>query len=127
VSYSKCCKCGRHPWYNHHPDIYLPEKFVNTPQQHTADQSTSAEDKKLEERRVIWHSRRGMLELDVLLLPFSQQQYAKLEEADQQRYRALLDREDPDLFTWFMEHVEPEDADMKRIVDVVLEYARTPK
>ncbi|GAA6144152.1 MAG: succinate dehydrogenase assembly factor 2 [Pseudomonadota bacterium] len=100
---------------------------MNTPQQHTADQSTSAEDKKLEERRVIWHSRRGMLELDVLLLPFSQQQYAKLEEADQQRYRALLDREDPDLFTWFMEHVEPEDADMKRIVDVVLEYARTPK
>lgn len=100
---------------------------MNTTQQQTADQSTPAELKQVEERRVIWHSRRGMLELDVLLLPFSQQQYAKLDEADQQRYRALLDREDPDLFTWFMEHVEPEDADMKRIVEVVLEYARKPK
>jgi antitoxin CptB len=85
------------------------------------------EEKEIQAKRAIWHSRRGMLELDVLLLPFAQQQYAQLSDDDQLRYRNLLDKEDPDLFTWFMEHVEPEDPDMKRIVDLVLAFARQPR
>jgi len=31
------------------------------------------EEKEIQAKRAIWHSRRGMLELDVLLLPFAQQ------------------------------------------------------
>jgi|TARA_Y100000296_G_C5070042_1_gene204429 antitoxin CptB len=78
----------------------------------------------IEAKRAIWHSRRGMLELDVLLLPFAQEAYTQLDDDDQARYRALLDREDPDLFTWFMEHSKPDDPDMERIVTLVLEHAR---
>lgn len=78
----------------------------------------------IEAKRAIWHSRRGMLELDVLLLPFAQEAYNQLDDDDQARYRALLDREDPDLFTWFMEHSKPDDPDMERIVTLVLEHAR---
>ncbi|MEC8442782.1 MAG: succinate dehydrogenase assembly factor 2 [Pseudomonadota bacterium] len=78
----------------------------------------------IEAKRAIWHSRRGMLELDVLLLPFAQEAYTQLGDDDQARYRALLDREDPDLFTWFMEHSKPDDPDMERIVTLVLEHAR---
>ena len=78
----------------------------------------------IEAKRAIWHSRRGMLELDVLLLPFAQEAYTQLDDDDQARYRALLDREDPGLFTWFMEHSKPDDPDMERIVTLVLEHAR---
>ena len=40
--------------------------------------------------RLFWHSRRGMLELDVLLVPFVREVFATLEEDDQERYRKLL-------------------------------------
>ena len=79
----------------------------------------------IEVKRLTWHSRRGMLELDVLLKPFVEEAYRSLEPEDQQRYKELLDCEDADLFTWFMERIEPEDPDMSRIVNIVLEHART--
>lgn len=78
----------------------------------------------IETKRVVWHSRRGMLELDVLLLPFAQHHYPELSEQDQAGYRELLDYEDPDLFAWFLEHKEPSDAKMAHMVSLVLEYAQ---
>lgn len=77
-----------------------------------------------EAKRVHWHSRRGMLELDMLLVPFAQQAFAGLSAEDKARYCQLLECEDPDLFTWFMEHKIPDNADMARIVELVLEHAR---
>ncbi|OZB20568.1 MAG: hypothetical protein B7X58_00920, partial [Marinobacter sp. 34-60-7] len=40
--------------------------------------------------RLWWHSRRGMLELDVLLLPFLEEAYRDLPADDQVRYQKLL-------------------------------------
>ena len=77
-----------------------------------------------EVKRLYWHSRRGMWELDQLLVPFAEEQYLKLDEADRERYRLLLDCEDQDIFGWFMRRAEPESEDLKRIVGLVLEYAR---
>ena len=77
-----------------------------------------------EAKRAIWHSRRGMLELDVLLLPFAEQQYRQLSAEDQAIYRQLLECEDPDLFTWFLEHQVPDDAGLARMVTMVLEHAQ---
>lgn len=77
-----------------------------------------------EVKRLYWHSRRGMWELDQLLVPFVEEQYLKLDEADRERYRVLLDCEDQDMFAWFMRRSEPENADLKRIVDLILDYAR---
>lgn len=71
--------------------------------------------------RLFWHSRRGMLELDVLLVPFVQEVYASLDEADQARYRKLLECEDQDMFGWFMQRDEPEDADLLRMVRMILD------
>ncbi|MBP0048369.1 succinate dehydrogenase assembly factor 2 [Marinobacterium sp. AK62] len=72
-------------------------------------------------RRLTWQCRRGMLELDVLLVPFMEEAFRGLAEVDQERFVRLLDCEDQDLFVWFMQRGEPEDADMKRIVDIILE------
>ena len=71
--------------------------------------------------RLFWHSRRGMLELDVPLVPFVREVFATLEEDDQERYRKLLTCEDQDMFGWFMQREVPEDPDLKRIVDMILD------
>lgn len=71
--------------------------------------------------RLFWHSRRGMLELDVLLVPFVKEVYATLDADDQARYRKLLECEDQDMFGWFMQRDEPQDPDLLRMVRMILD------
>ncbi|GGH96708.1 FAD assembly factor SdhE [Pseudomonas fluvialis] len=75
----------------------------------------------IELNRLFWHSRRGMLELDVLLVPFVREVYAHLDAEDQARYRKLLACEDQDMFGWFMQREEPEDPDLRRMVKMILD------
>lgn len=70
--------------------------------------------------RLWWHSRRGMLELDVLLIPFLEEAYRDLDAEDQARYRLLLSCEDTDMFEWFMQRSRPDNDDLRRIVDIIL-------
>ncbi|TVQ72523.1 MAG: succinate dehydrogenase assembly factor 2 family protein [Oceanospirillales bacterium] len=72
-------------------------------------------------RRIAWQCRRGMLELDVLLEPFAKEALPNLPSEDQQRFVKLLACEDQDLFVWFMERDQPEDADLQRIVRIILD------
>jgi len=74
----------------------------------------------VEYKRLWWHSRRGMLELDVLLLPFLEEVYRDLPEEDQKKYQRLLDCEDQDLFNWFMQKNRPENPDHAYMVDLIL-------
>ena len=75
----------------------------------------------IEVKRLYWHSRRGMLELDVLLIPFLQEAYPTLEAADKELYRLLLESQDQDMFGWFMQRNEPDDPGLKRIVRMILD------
>ncbi|MCY4177360.1 MAG: succinate dehydrogenase assembly factor 2 [Endozoicomonadaceae bacterium] len=59
-------------------------------------------------RRILWHSRRGMLELDVLLVPFAHEAFPLLSEEEQQLYIQFIAHEDTDLFCWLLEHEQPE-------------------
>ncbi|KXJ52923.1 succinate dehydrogenase assembly factor 2 [Neptuniibacter pectenicola] len=72
-------------------------------------------------RRLRWQSRRGMLELDVLFVPFVEEAFADLDQDDQDRFVKLLACEDQDLFVWLMEREVPEDEDLQRIVRIILE------
>ncbi|CAG8866743.1 FAD assembly factor SdhE [Pseudomonas fluorescens] len=71
--------------------------------------------------RLFWHSRRGMLELDVLLVPFTQEVYSTLSEKDRELYVRLLSCEDQDMFGWFMERSESEDPELQRMVRIILD------
>ncbi len=73
-----------------------------------------------EQKRLWWHSRRGMLELDVLLVPFVEQVYPTLSQEDKLRYQKLLSCEDTDMFEWFMQRGRPEDPDLQIMVDMIL-------
>lgn len=75
-------------------------------------------------KRLGWHCRRGMLELDVVLAPFLNQHFRELDLEDQQRFEALIACEDQDIFSWVMGHSVPADADIKRIVDIILARAK---
>ncbi len=74
-----------------------------------------------EYNRLFWHSRRGMLELDCLLVPFLKEAYLQLDKEDQQRYQQLLECEDTDMFQWFMQKSVPEDPELAKIVNIILE------
>jgi Uncharacterized conserved protein len=62
-----------------------------------------------------------MLELDILMLPFVREVYPSLPEEDQVRYRQLIECEDNDLFAWFMQRSRPEDPELARIIDLILQ------
>ncbi|MGJ7461562.1 succinate dehydrogenase assembly factor 2 [Halomonas sp. MA07-2] len=76
-------------------------------------------------KRLHWHSRRGMWELDLLLVPFLEQRYDHLDEADQAAFRKLIDEEDQDLFMWLMRRELPEDPHRRRIVQLIIEHAES--
>lgn len=67
-----------------------------------------------------WASRRGMLELDLVLNPFLDNVYSTLGVDDQALFHKLLEEQDQDLFQWFMRKSEPEAPDLKRIVSIIL-------
>jgi antitoxin CptB len=73
----------------------------------------------VERNRLFWGSRRGMLELDLVLLPFLENVYPSLEQADKERYWKLLECEDQDMFAWFLRREDPDDSELKRIVEIV--------
>ncbi|UYM16549.1 FAD assembly factor SdhE [Endozoicomonas euniceicola] len=75
-------------------------------------------------KRVQWHSRRGMLELDVLLEPFTNEVLRDLSAENQQVYVRLLDCQDADLFSWFMSEQRPDDKLLAGMIDTVITYAR---
>jgi antitoxin CptB len=72
--------------------------------------------------RMRWASRRGMLELDLLLEPFVVERYSALDEADRLRFQQLLRCEDQDLFAWFLRRERPDDEELRAIVSKVLEF-----
>lgn len=69
--------------------------------------------------RLFWGSRRGMLELDLVLMPFLEQVYPNLAQADKERYWLLLEEQDQDLFAWFMRREDPAQPELQRIVDII--------
>lgn len=77
-----------------------------------------------EYKRIRWASRRGMLELDLMMVPFVEQRFRDLPEQDKQRFIDLLECEDNDLFAWFLGRQKPHDPELAIIVQQVIDHAR---
>ncbi len=75
----------------------------------------------MDKNRLLWASRRGMLELDLWLLPFVEKIYPELSTQQQEYYHALLECEDPDLFAWLMGHKVPDNQEILQIVNIIRE------
>ena len=59
--------------------------------------------------RILWRSRRGMLELDLVLVPFAEHRYRTLDEAERRAYGALLQRDDWEILDWLQRRAVPDD------------------
>jgi antitoxin CptB len=83
-------------------------------------------DEQAAHRRVYWHSRRGMRELDLLLMPFAEQVYPGLDPLLQAAYRRLLAEEDTDIFGWIVNGARLPDPELAPIVERIVAYGRAP-
>lgn len=61
--------------------------------------------------RLRWQCRRGMLELDLLLLPFFDKYYLGLSGVHQALFEQLLTYQDPELYQMLIKH-QPVDPDL---------------
>jgi antitoxin CptB len=69
--------------------------------------------------RILWHCRRGMLELDILLQDFILKYYEILDQKEHDTLDILLDYPDPVLFDLLMGKVTSTDQEIGRVVEKI--------
>lgn len=72
-------------------------------------------------KRLRWRCRRGMRELDQLMLRYLDGRWPAASEAERAQFLRLLDTEDDKLWRWFMGRERPEDTGLASIVDTILD------
>ncbi len=70
-------------------------------------------------KRLRWRCRRGMRELDQLMLRYLDQRWPSADEAERSVFLQLLDCEDDKLWRWFMGRERPEDANLEALVCLI--------
>ena len=63
-----------------------------------------------------WRSRRGLLELELLLLPFVDACVTNMTRVSLQQYERMLDQDDLDIYDWLMGRGNPPEGDLLEIV-----------
>jgi antitoxin CptB len=69
-------------------------------------------------RRLRWQCRRGLLELDLLLIRFLEQRYRSLNAVEQVAFQRLLEQPDQTLLAWLQGQQAPP-TDLKMIIEKV--------
>lgn len=70
-------------------------------------------------KQLAWQCRRGMLELDVILLPFLEHYFDGLTPDLQYSFEELLKQEDPDLFTWIMGYEKCNKEELIEVLQII--------
>ncbi len=82
------------------------------------------EDQEREHARLRWMCRRGMKELDQLLLGFFDARFARLEPEARQCFAELLEWQDPELIALLFGRMAPPDRECADVVRQIRECAR---
>lgn len=69
--------------------------------------------------RIEWDCRRGMRELDKLIMPFYQNHFDELNETQQKTFVELLTYTDPELYRWFMNQLPAPNAELQAMVELI--------
>ena len=78
----------------------------------------------LDYRKLLWRARRGMWELDQLLVPYCEEVIPGLSTDSQDSFARLLQEEDADLLNWFSLGSSPEDNELKSAIQAILSWKR---
>jgi antitoxin CptB len=76
----------------------------------------------LDVSRIKWRCRRGMLELDLFLIPFCENVYPSLEAEEKRNFIDLLEENDVDLFQWLMAHGECKESRFDLLIKLIRAY-----
>lgn len=76
-----------------------------------------------ERNRLYWQSRRGMWELDLMLIPFLDGLYNTVSDQLKADYKRLLKEEDQDLFVWLMRREPTKDPSLQAVVQEIIDNA----
>ena len=69
--------------------------------------------------RMRWASRRGLLELDLLLGPFVESCYRELDDTARGDYQRLMTHEDQDILNWILAREPLSDASLEAITTAI--------
>ena len=78
----------------------------------------------LDKPRLRWACRRGMLELDVLFMPFVEEAWDELNFEDKVTFERLLECDDPDLFAWAMGHDKSKDPALQSMMSYIVKRVK---
>jgi antitoxin CptB len=79
-----------------------------------------------EERRLRWLLRRGMKELDVMVMRYHAQRYEQAPAEERAAFARLLKTaEDPDIWSWTMGYAEPPD-EYRALLEQLRIYRQAP-
>ena len=73
--------------------------------------------------RLRWRCRRGMKELDLLLMRYVEEQYVAASPAAQQAFRELLEVPDPVIYAWCMGQARPPTAVLASVIERITSSA----
>ncbi|MEC7379342.1 MAG: succinate dehydrogenase assembly factor 2 [Pseudomonadota bacterium] len=77
-------------------------------------------------KHIYWRSRRGMLELELQLIPFVRDHFSSLTEQEQRCYEQMLDLEDWQLFDWVQGRETPADPLVRQVVEKIIATPAAP-
>ncbi len=77
---------------------------------------------RIKREKLRWACRRGMLELDLFLVPFFENVYDTFSHEDQEHFSEMLCHTDPELLGWFMGHNDPVDPNILKLVIKIREF-----
>lgn len=75
-------------------------------------------------QKLKWACRRGMLELDLFLLPFLEQAFTQLDREEQDVFVALLSLQDPVIYAWLLGHETPDEEKFSKLIIKIKENAK---
>jgi len=79
---------------------------------------------RIKREKLRWACRRGMLELDLFLVPFFENAYETLTSEEQQYFSEMLCHTDPELLSWFMGHEVPVNPNLQMITAKIRVFRR---
>ena len=74
------------------------------------------------EKKILWQCRRGLWELDAILIPFVERNFSNLDEIEIENFKKLLAYEDIEIFDILVNKKSFEDTEIEGIVSKILEF-----
>ena len=74
------------------------------------------------EKKILWQCRRGLWELDAILVPFVEQSFNDLNEEEIDKFREFLSYEDIEMFDILVNKKGYEDQELESIIERILNF-----